>query len=104
MPPRPRTIDDPVESAWNDLRRTPQPARTFSEAVHLHSAIEAHPFGRTYIKALDDPRRTDGPNPFWDAAEWARDHPAWRYHEIDTNHMVPQNRPGELARLLLDLA
>lgn len=104
IPPRPRVIDDPVESAWSDLRRTPQPARTFTEAVQLHMPIEGYPFGRTYIKALDDPRRTDGPNHFWDVAERVRDHPAWRYREIETNHMIPQNRPAELVQILLELA
>ena len=29
--------------------------------------------------------------------------PAWRYREISTNHMIPSNRPAELARLLLEL-
>lgn len=104
IPPRPRVIDDPVEAAWNDLRRTPQPARTFTEAVQLRMPVEDYPFGRTYVKALDDPRRTDGPNPFWDAAERVRDHPAWRYREIDTNHMIPQNRHAELVQILLELA
>ena len=28
----------------------------------------------------------------------------WRYAEIDTNHMIPQNRPHELATLLLRLS
>lgn len=102
--PRPRVIDDPIESVWNDVRRTSQPARTFTEAVELHIPIEEYPFGRTYIKALDDPRRTDGPSAFWDVAERVRNHPAWRYREIDTNHMIPQNRPAELVEILLDLA
>ncbi len=100
IPPRPRQIDDPAEAAWNEPRRTPQPARTFREPVHLDRPLEDFPFGRTYIKALDDPR----PSPFWDAAERVRHHRAWRYFEIDTNHMIPQNRPAELVQLLLGLA
>ena len=104
IPPRSREIDDPIEAAWNEPRRTPQPARCFSEPVRLARPIEEHAFGRTYVKALDDPRRTDAPNQFWDIAERVRDHPAWRYLEIDTNHMIPQNRPSELVRMLLDLA
>jgi pimeloyl-ACP methyl ester carboxylesterase len=103
VPPRARDIDDAAEAAWNDERRTPQPARCFSEPVRLHQPLESFAFGRTYIKALDDPRRTDGPNQFWDAAERTKSHPKWRYHEIDTNHMIPQNRPAELVALLLDL-
>jgi pimeloyl-ACP methyl ester carboxylesterase len=42
--------------------------------------------------------------PFWAAADRAAASSAWRYHEIATNHMIPSNRPEELARLLLDLA
>lgn len=104
VPPRPRVIDDPEEAAWNEPRRTPQPARTFSEPVRLARPAEEFGFGLTYVKALDDPRRTDGPNAFWDAADRVRSNPRWRYHEIDTNHMIPQNRPTELADLLLTLA
>jgi hypothetical protein len=35
---------------------------------------------------------------------WRSSSPAWRYREIATSHMIPSNRPGELARLLLELA
>ena len=38
------------------------------------------------------------------AADRARQSPAWRYREIATGHMVPANRPEELARILLELA
>ena len=31
------------------------------------------------------------------SAARARTSPAWRYHEIATTHMVPENRPDELA-------
>jgi hypothetical protein len=42
---------------------------------------------------------------FWPFAERARARPdRWRYREIDTNHMIPNNRPKELAELLLELA
>ena len=34
----------------------------------------------------------------------ARSSPAWRYAEIATNHMVPNNRPRELADVLLAIA
>lgn len=41
---------------------------------------------------------------FWRAADHAKGNPAWRYREIDTDHMIPINRPAELAGLLLELA
>jgi hypothetical protein len=96
-------IDDPDEAAWNEPRRTAQPARTFRERVSLAQPLEAYSFGRTYVKALDDPRAVGGSSAFWDAADRYRDNPAWRYEEINTNHMIPQNRPDELTALLLGL-
>jgi pimeloyl-ACP methyl ester carboxylesterase len=104
VPPRPRDIDDAEEVAWNEPRRTAQPYRTFAEKVKLSKPIEQFGFGLTYMKALDDPIMTDRRNQFWDAADRARANDRWRYVETDTNHMIPQNRPHELADLLLALA
>lgn len=104
VPPRDRTFDDPAEGEFAAPRRSSQPLRTFTEPVHLVQPLEDHPFGRTYVKALGDPRRTDGPDAFWDAADRYRDHPAWRYLEHPSNHMIPQNDPAGLAAMLLDLA
>ena len=101
--PRPRVIDDPDEAAWNEVRRTAQPYRTFTENARLSKPVEAFAFGLTYVKALDDPIVSDRRNPFWDAAARAKANTRWRYAEIDTNHMIPQNRPHELATLLLSL-
>lgn len=103
VPPIPRQLDDPAETEWSEARRTPQPVRTFTEPVRLARPLESYPFGRTYIKATDDPPRDGVQSPFWTAAERARHDPAWRYHEIDTNHAIPQNRPDELAAILLAL-
>jgi pimeloyl-ACP methyl ester carboxylesterase len=104
VPPRERAFDDPAEFTFSEPRRTPQPLRTFTEPVRLPQPLEAYPFGRTYIKALGDPRKPDGPDAFWDAAGRYREHPAWRYLEHPSNHMVPQNDPDGLAAMLLDLA
>ena len=72
--------------------------------LRLHRPLEDFPFGRTYIKATaarpDDP----GEGLFQAAADRARTSSAWRFHEIDTNHMVASNRPAELADILLSLA
>ena len=102
VPPLPREFDDPAEAQWAGPRRTPHPAGCFTEPVRLAHALEDYPFTRTYIKATREPRPKDG-GPFWAAADRAKASPAWRYHEIATNHMIPSNRPEELARLLLDL-
>jgi pimeloyl-ACP methyl ester carboxylesterase len=103
VPPLPREFDDPAEAQWAAARRTPQPAACFTEPVRLARPLEDYPFDRTYIKAIGEPRPRDG-GPFWAAADRAQASPAWHYHEIDTNHMIPSNRPEELTRLLLDLS
>jgi pimeloyl-ACP methyl ester carboxylesterase len=102
VPPIAREMDDPELQAWSEPRRTAHPLRCFTEPVRLATPIEEWPFGRTYIKALADPRDS-GPGPFWAVADRVRTSSVWRYHEIDTNHMIPQNRPDDLAKLLLDL-
>jgi dienelactone hydrolase len=38
------------------------------------------------------------------SAARARGSDAWRYHEIATTHMIPENRPDDLASLLAELA
>jgi len=103
VPPLAREYDDKAEAAWYGARRTPHPAACFTEPVRLVRPLEDYPFTRTYIKATGEPRPEPG-GPFWDAADRARQSPAWRYREIATNHMIPSNRPGDLARMLLELA
>jgi pimeloyl-ACP methyl ester carboxylesterase len=100
VPPLPREFDDPAEAEWAKARRTPHPVGCFTEPVRLAHPLEEYPFTRTYIKATGEPR--DG-GPFWVAADRAKASPAWRYHEIATNHMIASNRPEDLTRLLLDL-
>lgn len=104
IPPGHRDYDDPTEAEFAEPRRTPQPIRTFTEPVHLDRPLESLGIGLTYIKATQDERLTNRPDPFWQAADHARTSAAWRYHEIDSNHMVPQNRPAELAEILFSLA
>ena len=98
--PRPREYDNEEEAAYAAARRTPHPVGCFTEPVRLPRPLEEYSFSRTYIKATEEAE----PKVFWDAAERARTSPAWRYREIATNHMIPINRPGELADLLLELA
>ena len=104
VPAAPREYDDPGEAAFSEARRVPHPIGCFTERVRLRRPLEDFPFGRTYIKATaarpDDP----GEGQFQAAAERARTSPAWRFHEIATNHMVASNRPAELVDVLLSLA
>ncbi len=104
VPPPTREYDDPAEAAFADARRTPHPIDCFTEPVHLRRQLEDYPFTRTYIKATADAVDAPGAKAFWAAAEHAKSSPKWRYREIATNHMIPNNRPKELAELLLELA
>ena len=102
IPPMARTYEDPAEGAWAEARRVSHPAGCFSEPVRLSRPLEDWPFSLTYVKATEDPREAGGA--FWPAGDRANASPRWRYEEIDTNHMIPNNRPAELAALLLDIA
>jgi pimeloyl-ACP methyl ester carboxylesterase len=104
VPPPAREYDDPAEAAFASARRTPHPAACFTEPARLPRPLEDYPFGRTYIKATADAPDAPGAGAFWAAAEHSRSSPAWDYREIATNHMIPVNRPQELAGLLLELA
>jgi pimeloyl-ACP methyl ester carboxylesterase len=98
--PRPREYDEPEQAAFADPRRSPHPVGCFTEPVHLPRPLEEYPFSRLFIKATAEP----GPDAFVNAGKHARSSPAWQYREIATNHLVPMNRPGELADILLELA
>ena len=100
----PRQYDDPDDAAWSEVRRVAHPARCFAEPVRLAQPLEAFPFTRTYIKATADAPDAPGNSTFWSTAARAKASPAWRYHEIDTNHMIANNRPTELATILLELS
>jgi pimeloyl-ACP methyl ester carboxylesterase len=101
--PVPREFDNPEEAAWAMARRVAHPRGCFTEPVQLDRPLEQYDFTRTYIKALQPPRG-QGAGAFWDAADRATESALWRYAEIDTNHMVANNKPEELTQLLLELA
>jgi pimeloyl-ACP methyl ester carboxylesterase len=104
--PLQRDLEDPAQLDWFAVRRSWHPVGCFTEAVRLPRPLEDYPFTRTYVKALREPRAAagTGASAFWRAAEQAKADPAWRYREVDTDHMIPINRPEELADLLLELA
>lgn len=103
VPPPEREYDSPEEAAWAKPRRHPHPAACFREPVALRRPVEEHDFALTYIKATADPDTSPGATAFWAAADHARAHPRWGYHEIATNHMVQHNEPAALATFLLTL-
>lgn len=104
VPPMAREFDSPEEAAWAAPRRVPHPRACFTSPVHLEKPLEQYDFTRTYIKATLPPRGEGGNSAFWDAAIQAQNSGLWRYAEIETNHMIANNKPQELADLLLELA
>jgi len=96
------SVDDPDDNAWISSRRVPMPIGCFVEPVRLSRKLEDFDFTRTYIKATATPRPPDG-GPAWTAADRARSSSLWQYREIQTNHLIPRNRPQELVDILLEL-
>jgi pimeloyl-ACP methyl ester carboxylesterase len=102
--PMARTYDDAADAAFSEPRRTAQPEGTFSEPVRLLRPQEDWPFSLTYIKATGEPRPAqNNGGAFWIAADMAKASPRWGYYEIETNHMVPYNKPRELADVLIEV-
>jgi pimeloyl-ACP methyl ester carboxylesterase len=103
VPPPAREYEDPAQAEFADARRVAHPIGCFTEPVRLSRPLEDLPFTRTYIKATADPPDATGAKVFWDTASRVRRSPAWSYVEIASNHMIPVNRPDELAQILLAL-
>jgi len=99
------SVGDESQADWFQARRTPHPVGCFTEPVRLAKPLEEFPFTRTYVKATHEPKAVAGTgnSAFWQAAEYAQASPAWRYREIDTDHMIQVNKPVEMVKLLLEL-
>jgi pimeloyl-ACP methyl ester carboxylesterase len=104
VPPPDREFDDPAEGEWMNARRNPHPVGCFTEPIRVPGALESYPFARTYIKATLDPDTDLGASALVQAAQRAKSSSDWNYREIETTHMVPSNRPEELAAILVELA
>ena len=98
-----REYDDPMEATWMGARRTAQP-QPGTEPIFLAQPLESFAFTRTYIKATRSSEIDIGEQAFRRAARHARGSPAWRYDEIETNHMVSSNKPEEVVRILEEVA
>ncbi|HEY5273974.1 MAG TPA: alpha/beta hydrolase [Acidimicrobiales bacterium] len=94
--------DDPAQAAFHGPRRSPQPVKTLADSFVLGRPLEEYPFTRTYIKASRG-EKTGVAGASWDAADRAKSSSDWRYHELDTNHAIPENRPAELVEILMGL-
>jgi pimeloyl-ACP methyl ester carboxylesterase len=102
LPTKDRQFDSPEEGAWVSARRTPHPAATLTEPLHLAKPIEDYPFKRTYIRAS-----VAEADPVLSAiarsATRALASKAWTYREIATTHMVASNKPQELTAMLCSI-
>lgn len=96
-----REYADLAEGQWMTARRTTHPKACFTEPVYLSKPLEDFDFSRTYIKATQAPVADVGNDAFWRAAKHAASSAAWRYFEVDSNHMLPSNKPNEIAQHLL---
>jgi pimeloyl-ACP methyl ester carboxylesterase len=103
LAPRPREFEDPAEATFAIPRRVSHPVGCFSEPVRLAKPLEDFGFPLSYVKATGEPR-PDNSDGFWDAYDRARASSAWTTFTVETNHMIPNNRPGELAAILMSLA
>ncbi len=104
LPPTPREFEDPAQAAFHAPRRVAQPLATFAQPVRLNQALESYPFSLTYVRATEDDHTQQSDQQFAKAAAHAQASERWDYHEVDTNHMIPVNRPEALATILLDKA
>ena len=104
MPPYPRSFDDPVEAEWADGPTHAPSDRLLHRAGAAAPTSRGVPFSRTYIRATADEPDAPGTAVFEALAARAQSSPAWGYAEIATNHMIPNNRPRELADVLLAIA
>ena len=98
-----REYVDPAEAAWMTARRTAHPMGCFTEPVYISKPLEDFGFSRTYIKATHAPAGDVGNDAFWRAAKNAASSTAWRYAEVDSNHMLASNKPNETAQLLINV-
>jgi hypothetical protein len=98
-------MDDADAANWSTARRSPHPVGCFTEPVRLERPLGEYPFTRTYVKATREPRPTGGgrASAFWTAADHAKTSQDWRYREVDSDHVIPLNRPADLVALLLEL-
>lgn len=100
LPAAAREFASPADTEWNNARRVPQPVATLTERVSVAVPLEQQPFGLTFIRATESDPSDVGEAAFTAAAAHARDSDRWTYHEVATNHMIPANRPDELAAIL----
>jgi pimeloyl-ACP methyl ester carboxylesterase len=98
LPPGPMSPDDPKDvQEWAGPRRTPQPAKTFTQPIRLTRGETALP--RTYVYCTVG--KPEGPN---ERLECVKSDPRWKVHILETGHNLHYSAPNETVEILLGAA
>ena len=94
--PQAQGMSDAGEIAWIAARRSPQPARTFTDPLPLEGAFRGE---QVYVFCSGY-----SPSTFAPFAAKTRNDAAWRYHELPTHHYPQVSMPAQTAGVLLNYA
>jgi predicted NAD/FAD-dependent oxidoreductase len=98
LPPDPPAPDaSPEDLAWTTPRSRCQPARTFTQKLHLVHTTP--PFPRSYIHCT----KKIGSDVFQQFADRFRGDPDWHFHAMDAGHSPNITETEALVTLLLSL-
>ncbi len=99
-PPDPELfgVTDARDIAWIAAKMAPQSAKTFQDKARVSGAHEAIA-NRTYIRATGYPNNT-----FDRYLAEAEADPTWRAEVLETSHDAMITAPGDIVRILLEVA
>ena len=99
-PPDPELfgVTDARDIAWIAAKMAPQSAKTFQDKARVSGAHEAIA-NRPYIRATGYPNNT-----FDRYLAEAEADPTWRAEVLDTSHDAMITAPGDIVRILLEVA
>ena len=84
--------------AWVERRLTPHPLGTYTSPLNISNPV-GNGLPRAYVAC------TSPAYPALDGVKaWVRQQPGWRWAEIATGHDAMVTAPGELARMLAEMA
>ena len=92
--------DPPEVLAWVDRRLTPHPLKSWLDPVRLENGGEEG-VPRTFIRCTNPEMPYSG---IRDNAGFAKEHPDWRYEELETGHDAMVTEPQACADLFLAAA
>lgn len=92
--------DPPEILAWVNRRLTPHPLRSWLDPIRLENGGEEG-VARTFVRCANPEMPYSG---IRDHARFARNHPHWRYEELDAGHDAMVTAPQACAKLFLEAA